>query len=55
MKILTRVMSAAVLSGMLLVPVSEAKTRIYVRVAPPPVVVEHRTWMVTGTDRQLDA
>jgi hypothetical protein len=42
MKILSRFLSLAVLTGMLIVPISEARTRIYLRIAPPPIVVEHR-------------
>ena len=43
MKTLTRLMSLAVLTGLLIVPISEARTRIFVRIAPPPIVVEQRT------------
>jgi hypothetical protein len=40
MRIFPRFMALAVLTGLLIIPVSEARTRIYVRVAPPPIVVE---------------
>ena len=42
MRTLTRLMTLAVLTGLLIVPISEARTRIYVRIAPPPLVVEQR-------------
>jgi hypothetical protein len=40
MRTLSRLASGLVLSGLLLAPVSEARTRIYVNIGPPPVVVE---------------
>ena len=43
MRMFSRFMTLAVLTGLLIVPVSEARTRIYVRIAPPPIVVEQRT------------
>jgi hypothetical protein len=40
MKLFSRFMSVAVLMGLFIVPVSEARTRVYLRIGPPPVVVE---------------
>lgn len=42
MKTISRLMALAVLTGLLIIPVSEARTRIYVRIAPPPIVVEQQ-------------
>ena len=42
MKTLSRFMTLAVLTGLLIVPISEARTRIYLRIAPPPIVVERQ-------------
>jgi len=46
MRILSRFLSLAVLTGMLIVPISEARTRIYLRIGPPPLVVEQRPVLV---------
>ena len=43
MRMLSRLMTLAVLTGLLIVPISEARTRIYVRIGPPPIVVERPT------------
>jgi WXXGXW repeat (2 copies) len=43
MKLFSRFMSLAILTGLLIVPVSEARTRVFVRIGPPPVVVERQT------------
>jgi hypothetical protein len=43
MRILSRFMALTVLTGLLIVPISEARARIYLRIGPPPIVVEHRT------------
>src|ERR1700686_3524228 len=43
MRMLSRLMTLAVLSGLLIVPISEARTRIYLRIGPPPIVVERPT------------
>jgi hypothetical protein len=40
MKLFSRFMTLAVLTGLLIVPVSEARTRVYLRIGPPPIVVE---------------
>ena len=46
MRILSRFLSLAVLTGMLIVPISEARTRIYLQIGPPPIVVEQRPVLV---------
>ena len=42
MRTLSRIATLALLGGMLIVPIAEAGTRIYLRVGPPAVVVEQR-------------
>jgi hypothetical protein len=37
---LSRITSLLLLSGLLIVPTVEAATRVYVRIGPPPIVVE---------------
>jgi hypothetical protein len=43
MRNLARLMGLAVLTGLLITPISEARTRIYLRIAPPPIIVEQQT------------
>ena len=43
MRMLSRFLSLAVLTGLLAIPAADARTRIYVRIGPPPIVVEHQT------------
>ena len=43
MKTFSRFMALAALTGLLIIPVSEARTRVYLRLAPPPIVVEQQT------------
>jgi hypothetical protein len=44
MKIITRFLTLTLLlAGFLIIPTSEARARIYVRMAPPPVIVEQAT------------
>jgi hypothetical protein len=43
MKTLTGIVSAGLLSALLLASTAEARTRVYVKIGPPPIVVEHRT------------
>ncbi|SRR5258708_9255152 len=40
MRTVSRFASLAILMGMLAVPVAEARTRIFVNIGPPPLVVE---------------
>ena len=48
MRTLSRLASGLVLSGLLLAPVSEARTRIYVNIGPPPIVVERQRIAAPG-------
>ena len=41
MRTLSRLVCLGLLMGLFAVPAAEARTRIYVRIAPPPLVVEH--------------
>lgn len=41
MRALTRIAGIALIAGLLFVPTMEARTRIYVQIGPPPLVVEH--------------
>jgi hypothetical protein len=40
MKYLARFLSLTLLAGLLIIPTAEARTRIFVRIGPPPIVVE---------------
>ena len=40
MRTLSRVASVLVLAGFLAIPAAEARTRVYLRIGPPPIVVE---------------
>jgi len=40
MKTFYRIMTLSLLTGLLSIPVAEARTRIYLQIGPPPVVVE---------------
>lgn len=43
MKLFTRFLTLTLLAGILIIPTSQARTRIYVRLGPPPIVLEHPT------------
>lgn len=43
MRMFSRFAGLAVLMGLFVVPTTEARTRVYVRIAPPPIVLEHVT------------
>ena len=43
MKLFSRFLTLTLLAGFLIIPMAEARTRIYVRVGPPPIIVEHQT------------
>jgi hypothetical protein len=43
MKTISRIVILALAVGLLVVPITEAKTRVYVRISPPIAVVEHPT------------
>jgi WXXGXW repeat (2 copies) len=43
MRMFSRFAGLAVLMGLFVVPTAEARTRVYVRIAPPPIVLEHVT------------
>jgi len=43
MKAISRLAAAAALMTLLSVPAAEARTRVYVNLAPPPIVVEHQS------------
>jgi hypothetical protein len=43
MRTISRIVVPAALTAMLAVPLAEARTRVYVRIGPPPIVVERQT------------
>jgi hypothetical protein len=43
MKLFSRFLTLTLLAGFLIIPTSEARARIYVRIGPPPIIVEHQT------------
>jgi WXXGXW repeat (2 copies) len=42
MRTLSRIAALGLLSGLLLAPIAEARTRVYVQIGPPPLIVEQR-------------
>ncbi len=40
MRTISRLMTMALLTGLLSIPVAEARTRVYLQIGPPPIVVE---------------
>jgi hypothetical protein len=48
MRTLSRIAALGLLSGLLLAPIAEARTRVYVNFGPPPIVVERQTLAPAG-------
>jgi hypothetical protein len=49
MKMTSRLATLAFLASMLVIPAAEARTRVYLRIGPPPIVVE-RPVLAPGPD-----
>ncbi len=48
MRTLSRIATLGLLSGLLLAPIAEARTRVFVQIGPPPLVVEQRPLAPAG-------
>src|SRR6266851_4722868 len=42
MKALSRIAALALLTGLLVIPTAQARTRVYLQIGPPAVIVEQR-------------